>query len=35
MQAERGTHFNPELLDTFIGALPEVEAAYVAYTPSV
>jgi putative two-component system response regulator len=32
MQAERGTHFDPELLDIFTNALPEVEAAYVAYS---
>jgi putative two-component system response regulator len=32
MQAERGTHFDPELLDMFVGALPEVEAAHVAYS---
>lgn len=32
MQAERGTHFDPELLDIFTDALPEVEAAYVAYS---
>jgi putative two-component system response regulator len=32
MRAERATHFDPELLDTFVQALPEVEAAYGAYS---
>ncbi len=32
MQDERCTHFDPELLDVFTSALPEVEAAYVAYS---
>lgn len=32
MRDERGTHFDPELLDTFINVLPEVEAAHVAYS---
>jgi putative two-component system response regulator len=32
MQAERGTHFDPELLDTFLGVLDEIEAARFAYS---
>jgi putative two-component system response regulator len=32
MEAERGTHFDPELLDIFLNALPEVEAARVAHS---
>ncbi len=31
MQAERGTHFDPELLDAFMAALPEVEGIRRAY----
>jgi putative two-component system response regulator len=31
MQAERGSHFDPELLDAFIAALPEVEVIRRAY----
>jgi putative two-component system response regulator len=32
MQDERGTHFDPEMLETFINALPEVQAAHIAYS---
>jgi cyclic di-GMP phosphodiesterase len=31
MQAERGTHFDPEMLDAFVHALPEVEAVRRTY----
>jgi putative two-component system response regulator len=31
MQAERGSHFDPELLDAFMLAMPEVEATRRAY----
>ncbi|MGO9247807.1 MAG: HD domain-containing phosphohydrolase [Solirubrobacteraceae bacterium] len=31
MRSERGSHFDPELLDAFLGALPEVEAIRKAY----
>jgi cyclic di-GMP phosphodiesterase len=31
MQEERGRHFDPELLDAFLGALPEIEAIRQAY----
>ncbi len=31
MREERGTHFDPELLDAFLGALPEIEAIRKAY----
>ncbi len=33
MQDERGTHFDPEMLDTFVNALPEIQAAHTAYSP--
>jgi putative two-component system response regulator len=32
MQDERGSHFDPHLLDIFITALPEVQAAHIAYS---
>jgi putative two-component system response regulator len=32
MQAERGCHFDPELLDAFLAALPEVESIRRAYS---
>jgi putative two-component system response regulator len=32
MQADRGSHFEPALLDAFIASLPEVEAIRNAYT---
>jgi len=31
MQAERASHFDPDLLDAFMDALPEVEAVRQAY----
>jgi putative two-component system response regulator len=31
MQAERGTHFEPALLDAFVASAPEVEAVRGAY----
>jgi len=32
MQDERGTHFDPAMLDMFINALPEIQAAHIAYS---
>ncbi|HEX3693511.1 MAG TPA: HD domain-containing phosphohydrolase [Solirubrobacteraceae bacterium] len=32
MRDERGTHFDPELLDAFVEALPEIEAAHFAHS---
>ena len=31
MRGERGSHFDPEMLDAFLGALPEIEAIRRAY----
>jgi putative two-component system response regulator len=32
MRAERATHFDPELLDTFLEVLPDIEAMHFAYS---
>lgn len=32
MRQERGTHFDPEMLDMFIDALPEVQATQTVYS---
>jgi response regulator RpfG family c-di-GMP phosphodiesterase len=31
LREERATHFDPEILDAFMGALPDIEAIRRAY----